>query len=46
MDFGLNVTENPDGSAYIASPSGGVMATYDSWPIAEAVWNLMGDGAP
>jgi hypothetical protein len=46
MDFTLNVTENPNGSAYIWSVSGGVMATFETWANAEAVWNLIGVGAP
>jgi hypothetical protein len=46
MDWSLSVFENPDGSAYISSNAGGVMATFDTWANAEAYWNLIGVGAP
>jgi hypothetical protein len=46
MDFSLNVTENPDGSAYIWSQSGGVMATFETWQNAEDYFDLIGVGAP
>jgi hypothetical protein len=46
MDWTLSLTECADGSAYISSPAGGVMAFYDSWVNAAAVLALIGVGAP
>jgi hypothetical protein len=46
MDYELNVTENPDGTAYIWCQALGVMQVCACWNDAEAIFDLLGVGAP
>jgi hypothetical protein len=40
------MTENPDGSTVLWCQALGVLQTCACWADAEAIFNLIGDGAP